>query len=77
MLSHFLVKEIKGETLIEITGYFEDHFRSTLVAFIVTSIGYLAYISFLAEGTKGDVIAIFMLGYMFDSMLNKWSTKNV
>ena len=74
MFTHFLKLNITGETLTDITNYFNDHFRSTLVAFIATSVGFLAYYYGMASGTKADVAAVFALGYMFDSFFNKFTS---
>ena len=74
MFTHFLKLNITGETLTDITTYFGDHFRSTLVAFIATSIGFLGFYFGMASGTKADVAAVFALGYMFDSFFNKFTS---
>lgn len=72
MFIHFLKKKIKGETLLEIKSYFKTHLKSTIIAFIITSIGY-GFTAFYLEET--NPLTYFLLGYMFDSMLNKWETE--
>jgi hypothetical protein len=74
MFTHFLKLNITGETLVDIKNYFNDHFRSTLVAFIATSVGFLGYYFMMASGTRADVAAVFALGYMFDSFFNKFTS---
>lgn len=69
MFTHFLKKKIKGETLLEIKSYFKTHLKSTVTAFIITVIGYW-FTAFYLEET--NPLTYFLLGYMFDSMLNKW-----
>ena len=73
MFCHFLVKNVKGETLTDITSYFKDHLRSTLVALIVTWISVLGYWYGFATNQAADVIVVFLLGFGFDSTLNKWT----
>lgn len=75
MLMHFFKKQIKGESLLEIADYFKLHFKSTIVAFVATSIGFLAYYFLLASGQKADIFSCFAVGYMFDSMFNRWDNK--
>lgn len=72
MLMHFFKKQIKGETFVEIKDFFRTHLKSTIVAFISTTVAFLGYYFALASGTIADVVAIFGLGYTFDSMFNKW-----
>jgi uncharacterized BrkB/YihY/UPF0761 family membrane protein len=72
MITHFLKKQIKGETITEIKNYFRDHIKSTILAIIVTFVGFMGYYFTLASGTMGDIITVFGIGYMFDSMLNKY-----
>ena len=76
MLMHFFKKQIKGETITEIAGYFRDHFKSTVVAFIATTVGFLAYYFLLASGQKADIFGVFATGYMFDSIFNKYDKLN-
>ena len=73
MLTHFLKKNIKGETPTEILGYFKDNFKSTLIAFVLTSIMYFAYYDlFIVESNVKDLMVIFLIGYAFDSTFNKY-----
>lgn len=74
MLVHFFKKQIKGETLTEIRDYFKGHFKSTVTAFIVTTIAILGYYFTLSTGQMADIVTTFGLGYTFDSMFNKWDT---
>ena len=76
MLMHFFKKQIKGETITEIANYFSDHFKSTVIAFVATTIGFLAYYFLLASGQKADIFGVFGVGYMFDSMFNRYETKD-
>lgn len=72
MLVHFFKKNIKGETLTDITTYFHDNLKSTIVAVISTIIGTLATYFTLATGQVIDIVTVFGIGYTFDSMFNKW-----
>jgi len=72
MLMHFFKKQIKGETITEIASYFSSHFKSTIIALVATTIGFLAYYFLLASGQKADIFGVFATGYMFDSIFNKW-----
>ncbi len=72
MFSHFLKKNIQGETLVEIKDYFKNHFKSTLIAAISTGIGVIGYYYTMPVGDVHDPIAAFGIGYTFDSFLNKW-----
>jgi hypothetical protein len=76
MLMHFLKKQIKGESVTEIKNYFKDHFRSTLIAFLSTSIGFLAYYFLLATGQIADVATCVGIGYLSDSLFNKWDSQD-
>jgi hypothetical protein len=75
MLTHFFKKQIKGETPKEIYGYFHDHVKSTASAIITVFIATAAYYLTLSTGQTADLVNTFTLGYMFDSMINQWSTK--
>jgi preprotein translocase subunit SecF len=73
MLTHFLKKNVKGETPTEILSYFKDNFRSTLTAFILTSVMYFAYYNlFVVESDVKDLMVIFLIGYAFDSTFIKY-----
>ena len=75
MFTHFLKKKIKGESGTEILKYFHDNLKDTLVAFIATLIGTAAYHLTISSGQTADLINAFMIGFTFDSMLNKWEAK--
>lgn len=75
MLTHFFKKQIKGETFLEIRDYFSSHLKSTVSAFIITSVAFFSYYYTLATGSTADIATSFMMGYMFDSMLNKWESR--
>jgi hypothetical protein len=75
MITHFFKKQIKGETPQEIAAFFHDHVKSTIMAVIVVFIAEAAYYLMVAEGMTADLINAFTIGYMFDSMLNKWEAK--
>lgn len=72
MFSHFLKKNIAGETLVEVRGYFKNHFKSTLLALIATMFGVSAYYFTMATGQFADILMVGSLGYNFDSIFNKW-----
>lgn len=72
MVTHFLKKSIKGETLVEIKMFFSNNIKSTIIALISTTIGFLTYIGTLEVDGVKDVMIIFGIGYMCDSFLNKW-----
>lgn len=72
MIVHFLKKNIVGETTTEIKDYFRDHFKSTFIAFIATSLGFVVYMFTLATGQNADFLAVFAAGYVCDSIFNKW-----
>lgn len=73
MLSHFLKKKIKGETITQIKHYFADHFKTTLLSLIATVIGYYAYLQYTETP---DIIAVFLIGYTCDSLFNKWESES-
>jgi len=76
MLVHFFKKNIKGETGTEIISYFHDNLKSTLTALIITLVGTSAYFLIIsANNQPADMINAFTIGYMFDSMINRWETK--
>ena len=75
MFIHFLKKNIKGETLVEIRDYFKNHFKSTLVAIITASVSAASYYFTISTGSNADLITVFGLGYMCDSVFNKWDSK--
>ena len=77
MILHFFKKQIKGESILEIADYFRLHFKSTVVAFMATSVGFLSYYFLLASGQKADIFSCFAIGYMFDSVFNKWDKSEI
>lgn len=73
MVTHFLKKNIKGETPTEILRYFKDNFKSTVTAFILTSVMFFAYYQLFVEAQSvKDVMIVFLIGYAFDSTFNKY-----
>ena len=75
MFTHFLKKNIKGETPTEILSYFKDNFKSTITAFILTSVMYIAYHQlFITSADVKDIMVIFLIGYAFDSTFNKYES---
>ena len=72
MFSHFLKKQIKGETLVEIKQYFGNHFKSTLLAIIATVFFTVAYYFTLGTGQTADILAALGIGFTSDSAFNKW-----
>lgn len=75
MFIHFLKKNITGETFTDIKGYFSDHLKSTIIAVATTWIAISAYYMTLKTGQAADIVVVFMTGFMFDSILNKWEKK--
>jgi len=75
MITHFFKKQIKGETPAEIAAFFHDHVKSTITALITVLVAEAAYYLLIAEGMTADLINAFTIGYMFDSMLNRWEAK--
>ena len=75
MVTHFLKKQVKGETLTEISGFFSDHFKSTFIAAVVTTVSVIGLYAGFSTGQPIDVITVFLLGFGFDSTLNKWDAK--
>lgn len=71
MLTHFLKKKVTGETLTDIAGYFKNHVKSTLIAIIVTQVTVMGLAMATPMERPMDLVAIFLLGYTFDSTLNK------
>ena len=72
MITHFLKKSVQGETLGDIKNFFYNNPKQTIIAFVATTIGFIAYVAMLPVGTVKDVLIIFGLGYTFDSFFNKW-----
>ncbi len=76
MLAHFLKLKWTGESATAILRYFGDHFRSTLIAWIATSVGFAAYVMTLKTGMPADIVLVFLAGYTCDSAFNKWTGMN-
>lgn len=72
MLMHFFKKQIKGESAVEIAGYFKVHLKSTFIALVATTIGFLGYFFYLKSGEVYDIFIVFGTGYLSDSFFNKW-----
>ena len=68
LICHFLKKKIKGETVTEITSYFHDNIKSTLLSIITVAVGILLAGNYITL-TYAEAFGI---GYMVDSILNKW-----
>lgn len=71
MFSHFLKKNIKGESRTEVRNYFRDNYRSTLLALIATTVGF----AMIIMSDTVNVVSAFGVGYLFDSTFNKWEDK--
>ena len=67
VISHFLKKKIKGETLSDITEYFKDHFKSTIVTIIAAVISFAV----LVASNDISILSAFAVGYSADSLFNK------
>lgn len=72
MLMNFFKLKIKGETLTDIGSYFNEHFKSTIIALVSTLITVVAYYFTLSTGQYADILTVFSLGYMCDSAFNKF-----
>lgn len=77
MLTHFLKKKVTGETLTAIAGYFRDNVKSTLIAIIVTQVTVMGLFLSTPMDRPLDLVTIFLLGYTFDSSINKWDNNTV
>lgn len=75
MLTHFMKKQVRGETLTDIRNFFRDHFKSTFIAVTVTVVSVVGYYVTLATGQFADVVLVFLLGFGFDSTLNTWEQR--
>lgn len=73
MFTHFIKKKVRGETVLAVTKYFTNHFKSTLIAVISTVVATLVYQHSMAEGGTADLLVVFFGGYNFDSFLNDHS----
>ena len=77
MFSHFLKKNIKGETITAIKDYFKDNLKSTILAFIFTSIAFFGYYVWIKSGTDADILTVFFIGFSFDSLMNKYEAADM
>jgi len=74
MFIHFLKKNVKGESWKAITTYFDNHLKSTIIAWVVTT-GSAAFLWFYQNET--NPITYILVGYTFDSILNKWDKEEI
>jgi drug/metabolite transporter (DMT)-like permease len=72
MLLHFFHKKIKGESIRAMKNYFFEHAKTVLSSVITTLIFFLAYYLALSTGEVADLVAVFGIGFMCDSYLNKY-----
>jgi hypothetical protein len=72
MITHFLRKAVQGESLGDIKNFFWNNPKRTFIAWVATSVGFIAYVGLLPVGTVKDVMIVFGIGYSFDSFFNKW-----
>jgi len=72
MVSHFLKRKVNGETIVDIRNYFNNHFKSTLLATFVTILSVIVFYFKMSSGTPVDILFVGSLGYNFDSIFNKW-----
>lgn len=78
MFSHFLKKNMRGETNTNVLSYFKDNIASTLNAFIWVTFSYFVYLQNVYNGGGVlDIAAVFMIGFTFDSLMNKYSPKTI
>lgn len=68
MITHFLKKDIQGQTADDIVSYFKNNFKRTLWATITT-----VFAVFTAFIMSQGLMAAFLAGYAFDSALNQGS----
>lgn len=67
VITHFLKKKVRGETLADIKSYFKTHFRYTSVTIVMAIVGFIALVTTSGVG----LIASFLAGYSADSAFNK------
>jgi hypothetical protein len=72
MVTHFLKKAVQGESVADIKNFFWNNPKKTFIAWVATSVGFLAYVGLMPVGTVKDILIVFGLGYTFDSFFNKW-----
>lgn len=68
LIVHFLKKKIKGEGVKEITSFFTNNPKQTLLSVITVAVGILV----LHNKMPVSYEMAFGMGYMVDSVLNKW-----
>jgi len=74
MFSHFLKKNMRGETNTNVLNYFKDNIVSTVNAFIWVTFSYIVYLqNVYNSGGVLDIAAVFMIGFAFDSLMNKYN----
>lgn len=74
MVAHFLKKRVRGESLASIKKWFISHFKSTLLAWFVTTAMFL--LNYFVIGGMNPITYV-LLGYGFDSALNKWDKQDI
>ncbi|MCC7290312.1 hypothetical protein IT417_03630 [bacterium] len=72
MLLHFFQKKIKGESIRVMKNYFFEHAKTVFSSVITTLVFFLAYYLALSVGEVADLVAVFGIGFMCDSYLNKY-----
>lgn len=77
MFIHFLKKKIKDESLLAIWQFFTNNAKTSIMALLTTLVGVAGYYTQMASGTNADLITVFLIGFTFDSMLNKWEVREV
>ena len=72
MIVHFLKKKMKdgSESFMAIKRYFQDHVKSTIVTFL--SVTTTVIVLFYGANTQLTLLTAVGIGYMGDSVLNKW-----
>ena len=65
---HFLKKKIKGETVTEVISFFTDNPKQTLLSVISVAVAILV----VENKTPIGYESAFGIGFMADSLLNKW-----
>lgn len=73
MLVHFMKDKIQGESIKAMKDYFFEHAKTVITAVLTTFIMYLGYYLALSTGEVADVVAVFGIGFLCDSYLNKYN----
>lgn len=76
MVVHFLKRKVTGESADEIVAYFRTHFKTLIISLVSVWIGWIGYASLLATGQIADVFAVFGIGYMCDSIFNRYDKQD-